>query len=483
MPWPAIPSCPTVTPPSLSDEEKRLCATGYIGRWYVYFFCYYDYSKAYESLSHAEEIAREEPQLLPRVLLNFGCMYQTLGEQGNDLQQHRRAFDYFRRCFWLCKNGMKTGDDTRVMAFCNLVTVSSYLGRLGQIRREAADFAKTGIQQNKALGNYALLLYEGLTAMARHDYHKAEDCFRRQIPWVNKNHNTIRYVYVALTNIAKAQEAEGHTAEAITTLRQAEDLASREVLKDAQLEIYGLLSQAYRKAGDTSLYNHYQDAYLHLKDTLLNYHQLMSVNEMRFLGEMKKMDEQMKESRQRQHIQQIILCAVLGLLAVIIVFSFIVWRKNRKLRSSNEALYQKTQEILRDDKGSEQRKSGKSQLDETKKSQLYDRILQFMETSDEIYSTSFTGSRLAQLLGTSYQYISQVVNERYHDNFSAFLNEYRIREACRRMNDEAHYGGLTLEAICNSVGFKSRTTFGSAFKRFTGLTPSEYLHIAKEKHA
>jgi AraC-like DNA-binding protein len=36
-------------------------------------------------------------------------------------------------------------------------------------------------------------------------------------------------------------------------------------------------------------------------------------------------------------------------------------------------------------------------------------------------------------------------------------------------------------AISQSVGFKSRSAFVTAFKRFTGLTPSEYLRVAKEK--
>ena len=42
---------------------------------------------------------------------------------------------------------------------------------------------------------------------------------------------------------------------------------------------------------------------------------------------------------------------------------------------------------------------------------------------------------------------------------------------------------LTIEAIANEVGFKSRTTFTTAFKHFTGLTPTDYIRMSKEDKA
>lgn len=40
---------------------------------------------------------------------------------------------------------------------------------------------------------------------------------------------------------------------------------------------------------------------------------------------------------------------------------------------------------------------------------------------------------------------------------------------------------LVLKAISEQVGFRSPTTFFSAFKKATGLTPSQYIRMAKEK--
>ena len=55
-----------------------------------------------------------------------------------------------------------------------------------------------------------------------------------------------------------------------------------------------------------------------------------------------------------------------------------------------------------------------------------------------------------------------------------------IKEACKRMGDIEHYGNYTIEAISESVGFKSRSTFVTSFKRITGLTPSQYQRLARK---
>ena len=75
----------------------------------------------------------------------------------------------------------------------------------------------------------------------------------------------------------------------------------------------------------------------------------------------------------------------------------------------------------------------------------------------------------------------QVIHEKWGENFNSFLNSYRIKEACRRLGDVDHYGQLTIEAIATGVGFRSRTSFVTSFKRITGLTPSEYQRLAREE--
>lgn len=110
-----------------------------------------------------------------------------------------------------------------------------------------------------------------------------------------------------------------------------------------------------------------------------------------------------------------------------------------------------------------------------------EKILSVMDNTEEYLSPDFTLERLAELIGSKYKLVSQVINEKLECNFNSFVNGYRIREACRRISDIKSYGHLTLDAISKGVGFRARSSFVGAFKQQTGMTPSQYQKIAREE--
>lgn len=102
-----------------------------------------------------------------------------------------------------------------------------------------------------------------------------------------------------------------------------------------------------------------------------------------------------------------------------------------------------------------------------------------MENTLEFCNAEFSLKRLATLVNSNSTYVSRAINEKYHKNFSSFLNSYRVREVCKRLKDQEHYENYTIRAIAESVGYKSQTTFIKAFKEETGMSPSVYQKIAK----
>ena len=82
--------------------------------------------------------------------------------------------------------------------------------------------------------------------------------------------------------------------------------------------------------------------------------------------------------------------------------------------------------------------------------------------------------------GRTPNYVSQAINQQYHRSFNDMVNEFRIREACRRMNDPEKYGHLSYDFLAQGLGFKSYPNFVRNFKKFTGLNPSEYQKQIKE---
>jgi AraC-like DNA-binding protein len=58
-------------------------------------------------------------------------------------------------------------------------------------------------------------------------------------------------------------------------------------------------------------------------------------------------------------------------------------------------------------------------------------------------------------------------------NFYGVINECRVREAeALLMQDDMNQ--LKIEVLGEMVGFQSKSSFNACFKKFTGLTPSEY---------
>ena len=169
---------------------------------------------------------------------------------------------------------------------------------------------------------------------------------------------------------------------------------------------------------------------------------------------------------------------------------------NQRLKAANKKLYEKALKDLENSKISKQKrelyeqeiKELKQKLAEKGEAtrqkyissslDIVNKIAEVLETSTEIYSADFSLARLAELVGSNYKYVSQVINETYHQNFNALLNDYRIKEACLRLNNHEQYNSYTIEAIAESVGFKSRSNFVSTFKRITGITPSEFQRLA-----
>ncbi len=122
-------------------------------------------------------------------------------------------------------------------------------------------------------------------------------------------------------------------------------------------------------------------------------------------------------------------------------------------------------------------KYGKSSLNETRKQQIIAGIKQEMQKEGFYADHLASLSLLADKLRESKHHVSQVINEKMNKTFFELLAYYRV-EAAKRMLTNNHRL-LTIEQIAEEVGYNSKSAFNTAFKKFTGCTPSQY----KKKNA
>lgn len=90
----------------------------------------------------------------------------------------------------------------------------------------------------------------------------------------------------------------------------------------------------------------------------------------------------------------------------------------------------------------------------------------------ELYlNPDFSLDEAAKELKVTKHLLSQYVNEILGKSFSNLIKEYRIEKAKKLLETEKNF---TLESLGYDSGFSSKSTFFTAFKKQTGLTPAEY---------
>jgi AraC-like DNA-binding protein len=96
-----------------------------------------------------------------------------------------------------------------------------------------------------------------------------------------------------------------------------------------------------------------------------------------------------------------------------------------------------------------------------------------MEKEKLYQETELTLQELADKLQSPPHLVSQAINEGLNKSFYDLVNGYRVEEAKRLLADPKNLN-YTILSVGFEAGFNSKTTFNTVFKKFTGLTPTEY---------
>lgn len=109
----------------------------------------------------------------------------------------------------------------------------------------------------------------------------------------------------------------------------------------------------------------------------------------------------------------------------------------------------------------------------------YFQKLELLCKEQHIYiDSTLNREKVAEQLGISAGYLSQIINTITEDNFANYINQYRV-EAVKEMISNSEYENYNLLAMGLESGFTSKATFYKTFKKHTGQTPNEYKNTCK----
>ena len=480
---------------SHEDIEWSIGAMALMSAMYAHEF--YDYSKAVSCNLIAKEWAeKHQSKKYLTDIYEYDAQIQNLLANTNGQTFSKEALELHQKAFYAARD-IKNWNKM-VLSFINMMTETIFQDEEALIGKEMDIVQKTEIPDTTLNLQYARCLIN----VVREWDNKPDSAMLhlKQLLVIADNQKiaSLKFLGKNTANlyIALWYANNDQIEKAIALFHENEKLAKEQGDLLALNDAYNFLSNSYHIAHDEANAQRYRLLYLEGKNELLTKRKLGGVNEALFHYELDKKNEQVREMAYREQMKSRVMWGALAFAVVLLVVLALLWLNYRRVQERNRQLYNKSLEMLRADEEKRElierlqsqsmpaeevspyapseapQREGK--LGEARQSDILHRVFLVMETSDEIYSPDFSLTRLAELVGDTRNNVSEAINLRYQGNFNALLNEYRIKEACRRFNDRANYGQLTIEGIGQSVGFKSRSAFSTVFKQIVGLTPGAY---------
>ncbi len=495
----------------MPERERRVCSSAYLKAGDIY-YGRGDYTRALEFYVSGLKVCEGGSDKY-----GIARFYKNIGNVYCQFQDYEKGADYFKTGYEHCKADRDV--DTERKLLTNLTAIYIYLGKAAEARkyqRESVRLKDDGDKVNRFIVDFN----GGLITAAEGRYGDAVAVFHRLAAYAVASKLPPQYECYAYQELYKAFRKAGMPDSTLFYLSKCEHTAKVHGMSHMFVEVLKDASEIYEGMGRRAESLEYKDMFLAMSDSIFNLRKFDAVKNVQFQYEMEKTDKEisglrLQQERSRQTIVYQRTAMAFGFAAMLVVTAFLVilYRQNRKLNSSYAGLYAlnrdfisrheamnkrhaddveriarleaEAEELRRtpgqaaDGGAKEERKYKSSNLNDEQQQALAEAIAGVMENSEEFCSDDFSLDRLATLVGSNSKYVSQVINGTYHKNFSNYVNEYRVRLACKRLADDGAYANLTVKAVGESVGYKSHATFVNIFKKTTGLTPSLYQKMAR----
>lgn len=140
-----------------------------------------------------------------------------------------------------------------------------------------------------------------------------------------------------------------------------------------------------------------------------------------------------------------------------------------------KALRQKV--LTESDKGSPVVSQPKAALLSTEKMQLIASKLEHAMNQDKLFLLdNLSLNKLSETVCETENHISETLSQFLNTNFFQFVNGFRVEAAKMALEDR----NKLVTSIAYDVGFNSKSTFNTAFKKVVGYSPSAYRNLLLE---
>jgi len=281
---------------------------------------------------------------------------------------------------------------------------------------------------------------------------------------------------IYLFKIAELQDKLSNYEEAVKYATKAYQLAKTFKSFEYSVSTSKLLNELYAKNHNLNKANFYLNEVVDYSDSINRLEATAKLQTAKILLVTNQVEDsvryyqfQVKKHRQITKIQSFSITILIFLLFMASILIVYIQRKRKLLKL--EHLKQMALFIKKMEQEEQDKKLRKGEEIKYFSNKFEEKLIGLMETQKVYLQKNITLADLADMLDTNVTYLSQYINNQLKTNFNDYINSQRIKEACRMFRDNASMK-YSVDQIADMVGFSSRTTFYTTFKKFTGITPS-----------
>ena len=265
--------------------------------------------------------------------------------------------------------------------------------------------------------------------------------------------------------------------------------------KDGIMHTYWHLSLLEGKNGNFDSQRIFLDSFLHHTTENFNQERANAISQYEIIFENQKREAELERVVLKLNRQRLLsYTGITGSLILLVFMTFIIIayrrlsQKHRKIFDLNKQTVKMSPENIPARRHQEPNpeitsaaatSATSDDRDEEKFIELYNTLNTKMKTEQLYLDTNLTLDVLAYQLNTNSRYISNAIAIGFGDNYSAYINWYRINESKKLLLDPSKRK-LSIDQIANYSGYSSKYTFYKQFKKHTDMTPGEFQKMARK---
>ncbi len=438
---------------------------------------YYDLTSRYQTAikiylkcAHLANLSNDDEHYL-RALNNVAVLYARLNQFAQSNQQFRQLIneaEHRRNRRWLLIVYVNMANNFLNM---NAIDSAKIYYRKALPLTNKGSFYRAAVEINLARLNVKQGFFQTARSYAW-----------RSARYADSTHNQEMYLE-SLANVVNSYKKENKFDNALMLSQKMMKIAQEGGFALQLTDIYKNMAELYQALHQPQKALTYLNRYVELKDSLFSIEIANRMQELKIQYDTERAEHELtlkKNLLEKRELQiRFLIISFIGVLFFTVIIGILYRRQQKAYRLLvQKFLYWSKQDVKPAELSKENTSNSRIQIHENKLRALAKSLETELIHKARFKEPDLTLEKLALLLNTNSRYLSQIIRELYNMSFPQLLNQLRIKEAIRLLKDEGCQR-YSIEGISKMVGFNSRSSFNTAFKKITGMTPSAFRNISR----